>query len=81
MPRYFFHVCDGSGVTKDEEGLELSDVDAARREALRGARALMADEIQQGFLTLASLIDVDDEAGRQLFRIRFADAVEVRTGS
>ncbi len=80
MPRYFFHICDGSGVTDDEEGLELPDADAARTEALRGARALMADEIQHGVLTLASFIDVEDEEGRQLFRISFADAVAIRTG-
>ena len=34
MPRYYFHVEDGRS-TLDDTGLELSDIAAARNEALR----------------------------------------------
>lgn len=35
MPRYFFDLRDGRYLTLDEEGEDLPDVEAARREALR----------------------------------------------
>lgn len=34
MPRYYFDVVD-SGLVRDDEGLELSDVETAREEAIR----------------------------------------------
>ena len=40
MPRYFFDICDDI-VSTDEDGLDLADEDAARAEALRGARDLI----------------------------------------
>jgi hypothetical protein len=78
VPRYYFHVCDGGGFAEDEEGLELADSDAARLEALRGARSLMAEELRQGELNLASFIEVEGEGGEHLFTLTFDDAVEIK---
>jgi hypothetical protein len=38
MPRYFFNVSGSDFV--DDEGIDLPDVEAARREAIRAAREL-----------------------------------------
>ena len=35
MPRYFFDVRDGEELILDEDGIELTDLDAAFREAAR----------------------------------------------
>ena len=43
MPRYHFHVADGRDYP-DLQGTELADLAAARREALRFAGALLADQ-------------------------------------
>lgn len=42
MPRFHFHVLDGSAVT-DIEGLELPNIAAARTEAIRLAGAVLKD--------------------------------------
>jgi hypothetical protein len=80
VPRFYFHVCDGDGFSEDEEGLELADAGAARLEALRGARSLMAEELRRGELNLASFIEVEGEGGELLFTLTFDDAVEIKAG-
>ena len=79
MPLYFFHICDGDGMTEDEEGRELAGVDAARAEAIRGARSLMAGDVQNGLLNLGSFIDVEDAEGKPLFTLHFSEAVQFQT--
>lgn len=74
MPRYRFNVHDGLGLVEDEEGCELPDVDAARREAVKGARSLIAEDVLHGRLDLAGRVDVLDVDGRQLFSVSFAEA-------
>jgi hypothetical protein len=76
MTRYFFHVYDDV-VALDDEGLELADADAARREALAGARALAADQVKKGRLDLRHRIEVADEAGAPVLRVTFEEAVQV----
>jgi hypothetical protein len=43
MPRYFFNTIDG-GRDEDHVGIELADTASARREAVRFAGAVMADQ-------------------------------------
>lgn len=43
MPRYFFHLCDGTDDI-DEQGHELLDDDAARLEAVRYGGGLIKDD-------------------------------------
>jgi len=77
MPRFYMHVSNGHGFAEDEEGVELADEDAARDEALAGARDLMASELKKGELNLSSFIEVEDEAHRLLFTLHFSDAVKL----
>ncbi len=76
VPLYFFHVCNGDGFTEDEEGRELRDLAAARREAIKDARSIMADELQQGVMNLASFIEIE-EGGELRMTVPFSDAFEV----
>jgi hypothetical protein len=78
MPRFFFHVCNGTGFVEDEEGRELPDLGAARAEALKGARSIMADDLHRGVLDLASFIEVEDERRTLIFTLNFGDLVEIR---
>jgi len=77
MPRFYFHIVDGEDVTRDEEGLDLPDREAARLAALDGARDIMAAEIHQGAIDLRMRIEVEDEEGQALLSVPFADAVQV----
>lgn len=81
MPLFYFHICNGQGFIEDEEGLDLPDQEAARMQAMTGARDFMAGDLREGRLDLASFIEVEDEAHNLLFTLNFADAVRVNSGS
>ncbi len=68
---------NGNGFIEDEEGTELPDEATARINAIAAARDLMASDLRGGELDLTSLIEVEDEAHKSLFTIRFADAVRL----
>jgi hypothetical protein len=76
MPRYFFHVYDDT-VALDDDGMDLPDVDAARRQALAGARALICEEVTKGHVNLSHRIEVEDEEHRPVLTLPFASAVEI----
>ena len=77
MPRYFFNVYDDV-IADDEEGRELPNVAAARLEALRGARSLIADQVTHGYLVLSHWIDVLDEHGEKVLTVTFRDALDIK---
>jgi len=77
MPRYFFHLYNGLATT-DEEGRELPDAGSARRAAEREAREMAAQSVQShGHLDLAHYVEVTDERGQVVARVRFGEAVTV----
>lgn len=78
MPRFHLHIHDGSGFSRDEEGLDLADLEAARQQALAGIRSLAGEEVRGGLLNLDGRVEIADEAGAILASVRFADAIEVR---
>jgi hypothetical protein len=79
MPRFHFHICNGHGFIEDEEGVDLPDEPAARRNAVEAARDVMAGDLREGRLDLTSFIEVEDEAHRLLFTLTFAEAVTVNS--
>lgn len=76
MPRYFFHVYDDA-VLHDEDGLVLADAEAARKQALAAARAMICDQVRNGRLALHHRIEVEDERGEPVLALAFADAVKI----
>ena len=76
MPRYFLHLVDGERLV-DEDGQELPDLNAAREEAIRNVRSIMADEVGRGRLPLAPVIEVTSEAGQVLLTVLFAEAIRI----
>ncbi len=77
MPRYRFNVDNSIGFVADEEGRELPDLAAARAEALKGVRSILAEDVLNGRLDLKGRLEVTDEAGEILATIGFADAVDI----
>ena len=48
MARFFFHVRDGGDISRDTEGQELPDLDAACQEALNTNREMLGESLLHG---------------------------------
>ena len=79
MPRFFLHLCNGSGFVEDEEGVELSGVDAAREQAIDALRDIMAGEMRRGEINMGSFIEIEDQDRKWVMTIPFHEAVRVTT--
>lgn len=75
MPRYFFHVDDGS-LEPDMVGAEMADTRAARAEAVRASGSILKD-IDGNFWAGGNpwIMSVTDEQGLLLFELRFSTRV------
>jgi hypothetical protein len=76
MPRYYLHMRNERTV-EDAEGLFFEDAEAARNEAIRSARDILAAEVRQGRLSLKGSIEVADENGQPILTVPFREAVSV----
>lgn len=81
MPLFYFHICNGYGFTEDHEGQQLTDESAARTQAIKEARAVMANDLRDGTLDLSSFIEVEDEKRQLLFTLVFEEAVRLTKGT
>ena len=75
MPRYFFNVVAGGTIIEDHEGTVLPDLDAARDEALKDARALMSAAVLEGWDISGRSVKICGEAGEVLLRVAFTEAI------
>jgi uncharacterized protein YjbI with pentapeptide repeats len=75
MPRYFFHTVAGDGRREDFEGSDLQDLEQARLKAIKDARAMMSDAILDGRDISSRHMEVCNELGKILLKVRFRDAV------
>lgn len=80
MPRFFFHVYDDL-VAHDDEGIVLPNAQAAKLQALMGARELMQEQLKHGYISLDHWIDVINEQGAIILHLPFGEAVEIRAGA
>jgi hypothetical protein len=73
MPTYYFDVLDDGEVVSDDEGIDFTDLEAARGEATKSAREQIANAAKQGLdVTHQSFASGIMRAGRSL-RSRFAN--------
>lgn len=76
MPRFYFNVYDDV-LARDDEGMELKDVQAARGEARCGAAELIAAQIKGGHqINLSHCIKVENEERQVLFVLSFRELVD-----
>ena len=70
MPRYFFHVRDKDGdISRDEEGQDLPDLEAARAEAVSANREMLGERLLHGGSLNHRQIEIADENGKVLIII------------
>lgn len=77
MPHFYLHIINSNGLAKDEEGLELADLEAARAQAIKGIRSVISDEALRGLLDLRGVIKIADEGGEILDEVRFGEAMKL----
>lgn len=70
MPRFHFNICDGV-CTRDCEGTDLPDWQAARLEAIRRAGEVLSREADRIALGEDWRIEVTDHHGLVLFHMSF----------
>ena len=75
MSRYFFNIDDRQEVTRDEEGIDLPNLDAVREEAIESARQIMSQGLLDGTLRDGRRFIVTDEAGIVVLELGFKDAI------
>lgn len=76
MPRFYFNLHDDV-VAIDDEGRELADVRAARAEAVKAARELICEQVQEGRLDLRHRIEVEDEDRRPVLTLPFSAVLQI----
>lgn len=75
MPRYYFHVREGGEISRDQEGQELPDAEAARREALSSGREILGEKLLHGGSLDNRTIEIADETGRVVDIINVNDVL------
>lgn len=75
MPRYFFHVREGAEISRDREGQELPNVEAARREALAANREILGDKLLHGGSLNHRSIEIADETGHVVDVVSASDVL------
>lgn len=77
MPRFFFHIRNESGLRTDGEGMELPDVEAARKEAVARACEIWSKRPPDAAHN-NDTFEVTDEAGEVVRRVPFSEAFAER---
>lgn len=77
MAKFHFHLWDGRSLISDSEGSDLPDVQAVEARSKFIARELLAGEILEGRLPLYMRLDVEDSQERMVYRLCFAEAVQI----
>ena len=67
MPRFYFDVSTSDDLARDDEGLELASLEAAEREAKRGAAEMGRDTLPKDCPELS--VQVRDERGERVLTV------------
>ena len=78
MPRYHFDFHNGVGFVPDAEGRELPNLEAVKREALKGIRSVIAAEVEKGTLDLTGKMTIRGEDQAEILVIAFDEALMIR---
>ena len=79
MPTYFFNVRSDRGLTRDHEGSDLPDPNAARFEALTAGKLMVAERMRGGRRladALSPSFEIEDEKGQIVLTVSFKEGAE-----
>src|SRR5215210_4845161 len=66
MPRFFFRTRQDDGLIEDPDGIELPDLEAARAEAARSVREIVAERLKAGQTADFRQVEICDDTGQVL---------------
>jgi len=75
MPRYYFHVREGGEISRDREGQDLPDAEAARREAVNASREILGEKFLHGGSLDHRSIEIADETGHVIDAVNINDVL------
>lgn len=78
MPRFYTHLINHIADTRDEEGQDFPDVEAARSSALRAIRGILAEEVRDGRLDLRGRVEIADDGHVVVLTIPFDEALSLQ---
>ncbi|MPR11351.1 DUF6894 family protein [Microvirga tunisiensis] len=67
MPRFYFDLSTGDDLARDDEGLELASLEAAEREAKRGAAEMSCHSLPKGCPEIS--VQVRDEHDERVLTV------------
>ena len=67
MPHFYFDVWDGDRLVRDDDGLELASLEAAEREARRGAADMGRDSLLKDCPEIS--VQVRDQHGERVLTV------------
>ncbi len=75
MPRFFLHLRDGDESVEDAAGTEFPSLLAARAEAIKSAREIMAENLRRWLPLDHKQIEICDAKGQLIETVRFHDVL------
>lgn len=75
MPRFYFHIRDGAGLIRDEQGAECASVSEAHNEGTKLAQCMASDMHEIGAVVDSQTIEVADQNGIVVVSVSLRDHV------
>ena len=76
MPRYYFQIRDGNNLIRDEEGMELPSLEAARAEAILATReAVRLATLRGEPIGMHGVFEIADQSGQTVLTVNFETAL------
>ncbi|MEY4965263.1 MAG: hypothetical protein RL274_846 [Pseudomonadota bacterium] len=75
MPHYYFHVREGAELSHDEEGQDLPNAEAARREAINSSREILGEKLLHGGSLDHRTIEIADATGHVVDMVNSNDVL------
>jgi hypothetical protein len=76
MSMYYLHIIEDGDVLLDPDGSDHPNLEAARDEAIDGARQLISDAVLHGGpLRMHRFFQINDADGKTLLNVPFTDAI------
>lgn len=75
--RFYFDIRSADEMERDLEGIELSSLDAARKEAIRAAREMVAEMVLNDERIDGMRFEIRDERSQVLETVRFREVVNL----
>jgi len=72
---FFFNIITASGIIPDVEGSLLPSLEVARSEAIKDARSMMSEAMNEGIDMSGRSMQICDETGNVLLVVAFQEAI------